>query len=664
MPIRVRYKNDPSQECTIRPTPFVSISTNILKNAAGDPFGVTYSITLNGTILADEGSPYTVDGVTSLGNAFGTPLDFLADGTPSNPIPNEKGPYGKFDDNISHITTSLAIGDPNAKDPNKRPPEQNVHLRDRATAILSKQRVLRGLFAQDGQRLEISDIDGEQPVIVCYPRVLDINFDEGVYINTCTYTIALEADMLLYPTTLNDSGLTPDIEGLYVVGSSEELPVGGTNTGLTGPPSDKEIFTVYDNNQGITEKRLIEQFNASFIQDYSEDWSLEVDETQSEKYDKKLNPNEDIFLPRTYRITHSISAVGKKHYFDPNVEIDLSSDQYKDSNGNFIPGVEDGTIPAWIQAKKFVQERLNYGNASGAYPNVFGQIGKGTTSLVDKYRGYNHVITENVDMAGGSYSATETWIMASGNALENWSASINSSLSSPFVSISIDGSVRGLSEYTPSGYHVQERNAPGNKNYGVKTGFENAQLKYNEISNSGMYGFVSDIYKRANNLVAVDLNSSPNSITVGTNEFTGEITYSLQFDNRPTNIISGVLSEQINVNDTYPGDVFAVIPVIGRPTGPVLQYIGGRTEYRRDVSISLVMDYTKIPYGKTRNPILLKKPSIVEPTATQIADLLKELSPANEPGIRKYFINPPTESWSPKDGNYSFNISWTYELDK
>ena len=47
-----------------------------------------------------------------------------------------------------------------------------------------------------------------------------------------------------------------------------------------------------------------------------------------------------------------------------------------------------------------------------------------------------------------------------------------------------------------------------------------------------------------------------------------------------------------------------------------------------------------------------------------LADLLKELSPANEPGVRKYFINAPTESWNPKDGSYSFNISWTYELDK
>ena len=656
MPIRIRYKNDPAQECTIRPTPFVSISTNVLKNAAGDPFGVNYSINLTGTILADEGSPYTVDNVASLGNAFGNRIDF---GDPAIE-PNKKGPYGQFDTDVSHRSTNL----PNEGMIDSRPPEQHVHLRDRATAILSKQRVLRGLFAQDGQRLEISDIDGDRAVIVCYPRVLDINFEEGIYINTCGYTISLEADMLLYPKGDSDANLTPDIEGLYVVGATGQLEVGETRNGLTGPPSDKDIFTVYDDNQGITEKQLIEQFNARFIQDYSEDWSLEVDEGQSERYDKAVNPNQDTFLPRTYRISHTVNAVGKKHYFDPNAGIDLDSDQYKDSNGNLIPGIENGTMPAWVQAKKFVQERLNYGNASGAYPNVFGQIGKGTVSLVDAYRGFNHVITENVDMAGGSYSATETWIMASGNALESWSASISSSLSTPFVSVSIDGSVRGLSEYTPSGYHIQERNDSNSKNYGVRTGFENAQLKYNEISNSGKYGFVCDIFKRANNLVAVELNSSPNSISLSTNEFTGEITYSLQFDNRPTNIISGVLSEQINVNDTYPGDVFAVIPVIGRPTGPILQYIGGRTEYKRDVNISLVVDYTKLPYGKTRNPLLLKKPSIVEPTATQIADLLKELSPANEPGIRKYFINAPTESWNPKDGNYSFNISWTYELDK
>ena len=62
--------------------------------------------------------------------------------------------------------------------------------------------------------------------------------------------------------------------------------------------------------------------------------------------------------------------------------------------------------------------------------------------------------------------------------------------------------------------------------------------------------------------------------------------------------------------------------------------------------------------------LLPQKPSIVEPTRTQLQQILMELSPVNEPGIRKYFLSPPTESWNPKEGRYNLNISWTYELDR
>ena len=231
------------------------------------------------------------------------------------------------------------------------------------------------------------------------------------------------------------------------------------------------------------------------------------------------------------------------------------------------------------------------------------------------------------------------------------------STSDPFVTVSIDGAIKGLSNIPPDKLGNPVLTA-------ISGAYANALNKYNGISNSGQFGLTSDIYKRANNLVAVQLNSQPTSLSIGTNQYTGDITYNLSFNNRPTNIISGVVSEVIQINDTYPGDVFAIIPVLGRKTGPILQYIGGRTEYKRDVSINLVMDYTKISYSGVRNSLILKKPSLVEPTASQLARLLKELSPQGEPGVRKYFISPPSESWSPKEGTYSFNISFTYELDK
>jgi hypothetical protein len=60
--------------------------------------------------------------------------------------------------------------------------------------------------------------------------------------------------------------------------------------------------------------------------------------------------------------------------------------------------------------------------------------------------------------------------------------------------------------------------------------------------------------------------------------------------------------------------------------------------------------------------LLPQKPSIIEPTKTTLQQLLMELSPGNETNIKKYLLNPPSESWEPITGAYSIQIDWTYEL--
>lgn len=560
MPVRVFHNGN---ACTIRPTPLVSISQSLQKNGAGEAFGSIYTITLTGTIIADQGSPYAIKQDGSRYDFFGTP-------------PNSIGPYGAFDNNTSHFSG--------------RPPQQKISTIEASDAIFSKQRALRALFAQDGRKLEISDFNDNEPTIICYPRLVgDIQFEEGIYVDICKYTITLEADVLL------NKDLIVDEEGTLV----------STDNGI-------QILT------NAKEDALIAS-GAAFINDYSEEWTLEADDALGESLE----------TPRSYRISHSINATGKTHY-----------------NASGL------MEPAWVQAKRFVQRRL--ANSVNDYPNIMGKIGSGTINLISAYGGFNHIRTEQISESNGTYSVTENWLLASGNSYENYSMSINSSIDTAFVSVSIDGNIKGLTAISPSGFGV-----------GVSgSAFNNALNKYYKISNSGHFGLTSDIYKRANNVVEVQLNSQPKSVAIGLNEFMGEITYNLQFDNRPTNIISGVLTENIQVNDTYPGDVFAIIPVIGRKTGPVLQYIGGRTEYKRDLQISLLMDYTRIPYGNSRSTLLMQKPSVSEPTASQLANLINELSPANEPGVRKYFINPPQENWNPKTGEYNFSLSWVYELDK
>jgi hypothetical protein len=154
---------------------------------------------------------------------------------------------------------------------------------------------------------------------------------------------------------------------------------------------------------------------------------------------------------------------------------------------------------------------------------------------------------------------------------------------------------------------------------------------------------------------------------------TGEITYNVAYDNRPYNYFTNTVSETINITDTYPGDIFTIIPVIGRPTGPVLQAAFGRTEYKRDIQIELILDYTDIATNldlrdtsatNRRNNLLLRKPSINTVLQQELKNLISDISPANEPGIRKYYLSAPTETWNPKDGRYTLNLTWTYELSE
>jgi hypothetical protein len=595
--ICVYFRNNDSYETPlfIRPTPFVSISYSPIKNKIGT-LGGTYSITLTGTLIDDEGSPF-----------------FHLTTIAGNPI--------------NRFATSPS-----------RPTSQAIPFNQKLRSILEKQNALRELFSKDGQKIEIlpvridpqfdtegQTINNEEAILTFYPIVESVNFEEGIYVNTSKYTITLKADTLL------DANLNV------------------LNDGMIGATFNKDYTPDVYYNGGMQESDIRNNFGG-FIEDFTENWGIEVEEGNGNTMMVGVNNDGaggySVATIRSYRLTRNVSATGKTRY-------------------------HNGTkYEAWEEAKKFIHtvvidnysDPINYPNTAPINSPKLSRTILGDKSLnlsISTLNGYNHSRTENIDRSAGSYSLSDTWLLSHSPAYENYSMSINNSLGDPFFNISINGTIKGLTLSPASGY-IYTRN--GNINDYV-TPYQNALNKYNEITNNGQFGLLCPLYKRAQGAVYPVLNSQPKSLTVGINEFTGEITYALDYNNRPQNLISGALTENISVNDTYPGDVFAVIPVIGRQTGPVLQYIGGRTEYRRDVGIEFTVDYNNIPYGKDRTTFLLSKPSLNEPVRTSLSNVINALSPANESGIKKYFINPPTESWNPKDGRYSLNLSWTYELD-
>lgn len=588
MPIHVRYQD--VTDVTIRPTPLVNISSQVLKTAAGKSFGITYNITLTGTLLADQGSPYARDTQTdSIFDFYGATIPALA------------GPYNAFDTNISHVDGS-------------KPPKQKIPLDKAATAIITKQRALRALFARDGQRVEITDYQEDRAAIVFYPRLLDISFSEGIWVDRCDFSITFEADTLLYG------------EG-EVAGLVDE---------------DGSIISDGLVKSGLLEEDIIDDLSSvqGFISTYTDDWDLQIDQSFGT----------DTSNPFSYVITHTVTANGRQHW-GPN-----------------------GEQEAWKEARRFVRGRLAQ-NGIYDYPNIDFPVGwdgtqpvtfaPETIGLTAFFTGYNYKINETINETDGSYSITESWNVSPSDTQEpdqedksdeTYNTTTTISNGDPYVSVSVDGSIRGLSEDTVNGVVGDPDND--------FSALENAMSRWHFLTNNAQFGVGCLLYKRLNSLVAVELNSQPLTLTVSQDVFTGEISYNAEFNNRPTNFITGTVSESISVSDNYPGDVYASIPVIGRETGPVLQYIGGRTEYSRDLSISFVVDYTRVPYASGRNPFVLTKPSIIEPTASEIAAVINANSPANEPGIRKYFVNPPSESWDAKTGSYSFNISWVYEVDK
>jgi hypothetical protein len=493
--------------------------------------------------------------------------------------------------------------------------------------IIDTQRDLVEFFSIDplAHAVSVAQLEitpgGNTPAIKFNVRFDSINFEEGPYVATCKYTINLTSEYEL----IRRNSATP----------SSGVPV--------DQPQD-------------------------LLEDFNETWSFEIDTSYG--YGETVSG-----LPlsaRSFIATRTINAVGRNF---PTRTLKQSS---ADARNNIVAS---GSLdkPAWMQAATFIEDyNLPAGSGellngpSGNMSYISSMLSYSRTHLgpfLDgTYVPYNHARTSSIDKSAGSVSVTDTWVLAKSGvkALENYDLSISSSKDNPYISVSIQGSVRGLA---PSGF--LDSDYAGHTL--LNSPFGQARDHYLLITQSGNFGFNSTIYKRANNAVSQRLNAQPLSVAVGYNERAGEITYDLAFDNRPSNYFSGigttgsginVIYENISVSDTYPGDVFAVVPVLGRPTGPILQYTFGRTEYKRDLNIEILLDHTDIGYNTDRASLLLRKPSITEPIRSKLITLINTFSPSQEPGIRKYFLSPPTESWNPKDGRYTLNLGWTYELSE
>lgn len=317
--------------------------------------------------------------------------------------------------------------------------------------------------------------------------------------------------------------------------------------------------------------------------------------------DWNIEPADD--RARTFRLTHSVSAQGKRHY---------------DETGTL-------TNPAWKQAEKYVLDRI--------------KLGLDTTRLrasgvldlnPDVYKAYNYVRTNHVNELGGTFQATETWLVfdpgTQAPAVEEYTVTVRSGTDSGLTKVTLEGNITGLEER-----HNTNRSL-------VKSRWENAQAKYTQVEGS--------FYNRAKVISGVGadppLNTTPLNKVIGRNEINGVITYNLEYDTRATVLVVGALSESVQISFKNPVDVFAEIPVLGRAAGPILQTIGTVTSRQKSISIEIVVkpgDY------RTASP------------AATIVNVVAALRPV----ATKVFVKDDNDNWDPYHGRYSRQVSWTYQ---
>jgi len=296
---------------------------------------------------------------------------------------------------------------------------------------------------------------------------------------------------------------------------------------------------------------------------------------------------------RIFRVTHNVSATGK----------------------NF-PG---NGVDALTAAKDWVQARLGF---DGAYAN--------STIVGVNGTPYNYVRSETSGKQDGQYSVSETWIIAPDSATEEFTVDTKTNIDTNLTTVSINGTITGLEVAGISG-------APEV----TVTKYENAETKWATVR--------AEILARATAYSGIIPNSTAISTTVAHNPVNGIISYNYEYDNRPSNLITGAKSEVINIQDSLNTNIVAIIPVLGRTVGPVLQNINTSRERTRTLTIEVVLE--GVPTNSLTNPL----PALV-------SSVIADANPAQSFGAGQVYLVENNYTWEPKQNRGSCTLTWVYEI--
>lgn len=351
-------------------------------------------------------------------------------------------------------------------------------------------------------------------------------------------------------------------------------------------------------------------YNGYLLSSVEESWSIEKEDTYS--YDAN-NPSNDPV--NNYVITHTLSATGLR----------------KANSGG--TGFQTA---AWKEAERWVNSRLRSTPLSSITtellgvasvenpfdPTYFSDSNNSNIPSLAGFTAYNHIRTPSVNFVEGSYSITETWSTSKTKASIDIEASIDID-QNDVVSISVSGTVTGFSELAPDKTNVKK--------------IENAEAAFN-ILKGNIFTFANAEYTKL--ATGGALQNIIRSSSIGKNKATGTITFNFSYNDTPV-LISGAKNSNLSINydnDNYQTEVIAIIPVIAKQNGPVIQKMKTSKERRRSAQLDAVMNRD----NRTNKPNGYGAVVAYAPQGPNVT------------------IQNFVENWEPLSGNYSLNVEWVY----
>ncbi len=339
------------------------------------------------------------------------------------------------------------------------------------------------------------------------------------------------------------------------------------------------------------------QSTGNKVKTYTDSWEFSFDDGNTS------GPTGD---NRVHTVTHSISAQGLRAY-------NASGTQ---------------TYSAIDSARTYVQNRIG---ASAVMPTVC-ISGFGTYS-----NKYNYVDSHTVDVAGGSYSVSETWIYSTGNYLEEYTVESQTTNAKTCPTVSVNGTITGFSERSFADGTI------------TTSKITNAQAFWTTLGSSG-------VKSRAEALSGATLYDDPVSTSVSISPFPGTISYNYEFQGGPTKQLASATWENITVSNKYGEDIYAVIPILGK--GEIIQVINGGGYYKAQ-STTLTIDAV-YPCSTGINQL---GPRYTPSLASEIQTVINSYNPTGLSGVSSSVVESQSENWSAYDSAYNYSITWTWTYD-